>query len=228
MMLVCVFTMLVTLPALKLNNPEFDVEGATYDEECGNRMNYKCWKKGGHSLEKKKGGSSFADGVASCDAGVLEILDNYDLRGEDCATNPSKCTSSGWDTSATDNPSMDDSQVQMTVTKNVASTDGTWDGARWDCWCSQQCLARKASVTGTPDDADSASSTTAGVLGNGACQFWSRDARLPSTSDTFGRCHMKRYPGETSNTDLYKASSNYQSACVTKVDGTFCNSNNMA
>jgi len=42
--------------ALKLSqqDPEFDVENATYDEDCGNRNNYKCWKKGGHSLDNEK------------------------------------------------------------------------------------------------------------------------------------------------------------------------------
>lgn len=40
--------------ALKLQQqPEFDVTDSTYDEECGNRFNYKCWKKGGHSLQGK-------------------------------------------------------------------------------------------------------------------------------------------------------------------------------
>lgn len=40
--------------ALKLNqDPQFESTDATYDEDCGDRKNYKCWKKGGHSLEKK-------------------------------------------------------------------------------------------------------------------------------------------------------------------------------
>jgi len=44
-----------TALALKLQqSPEFDMEGSIYDEECGDRYNYKCWKKGGHSLDKEE------------------------------------------------------------------------------------------------------------------------------------------------------------------------------
>ena len=46
-----------SVSALKLHQeppqtPEFDTSDATYAEDCGDRNNYKCWKKGGHSLDK--------------------------------------------------------------------------------------------------------------------------------------------------------------------------------
>ena len=48
------FFLLTCVAALKLQqDPEFDTADMDYDEECGNRMNYKCWKKGGHSLDKE-------------------------------------------------------------------------------------------------------------------------------------------------------------------------------
>jgi len=44
---------LISANALKLQqSPEFDLENSTYDVSCGDRNNYKCWKKGGHSVEK--------------------------------------------------------------------------------------------------------------------------------------------------------------------------------
>lgn len=38
-------------------DPALDIINASdsFDEECGDRYNYKCWKKGGHSLDNKKG-----------------------------------------------------------------------------------------------------------------------------------------------------------------------------
>lgn len=33
-----------------INQPEFSKDNQTFDEECGDRYNYKCWKKGGHSV----------------------------------------------------------------------------------------------------------------------------------------------------------------------------------
>jgi hypothetical protein len=59
--------------ALKLQqDPELEIANATYDEECGDRNNYKCWKKGGHSVDKDENSAIiriYAD-VASqdCDA----------------------------------------------------------------------------------------------------------------------------------------------------------------
>jgi len=54
-------------PALKLQqSPEFDMEGSIYDEECGDRYNYKCWKKGGHSLDKEE--AAYATGLLWADA----------------------------------------------------------------------------------------------------------------------------------------------------------------
>jgi hypothetical protein len=51
--MIALLCLLVSSSALKLQqDPEFDVSYASYDEECGNRQNYKCWKKGGHSLDK--------------------------------------------------------------------------------------------------------------------------------------------------------------------------------
>lgn len=44
---------LIFASALKVNQyPEFGTENFTYNEECGDRNNYKCWKKGGHSLDQ--------------------------------------------------------------------------------------------------------------------------------------------------------------------------------
>jgi len=41
--------------SLKLQQqPEFDTSDSEYDEECGDRMNYKCWKKGGHGLDREE------------------------------------------------------------------------------------------------------------------------------------------------------------------------------
>jgi len=51
--MICILCLLITSSALKLQqDPEFDITDMSYDEECGNRYNYKCWKKGGHSLDK--------------------------------------------------------------------------------------------------------------------------------------------------------------------------------
>jgi len=52
--MIALLCLIISSSALKLQqDPEFDVTDAVYDEECGNRYNYKCWKKGGHSLDKK-------------------------------------------------------------------------------------------------------------------------------------------------------------------------------
>jgi len=49
----CISLHLIFASALKVNQyPEFGTENFTYNEECGDRNNYKCWKKGGHSLDR--------------------------------------------------------------------------------------------------------------------------------------------------------------------------------
>jgi len=51
--MICILYLFLSSTALKLQqDPEFDITDMSYDEECGNRYNYKCWKKGGHSLDK--------------------------------------------------------------------------------------------------------------------------------------------------------------------------------
>jgi len=54
MKIVCLLINLSSLSsALKLaQDPEFDITDMSYEPECGNRFNWWCWKKGGHSRDK--------------------------------------------------------------------------------------------------------------------------------------------------------------------------------
>jgi len=51
-----------------VNSVELEKAGATYDEECGNRNNYRCWKKGGHSTGSKKKNAAVAVAAAAAPA----------------------------------------------------------------------------------------------------------------------------------------------------------------
>jgi len=55
--------------------PELDVSGATYDEQCGDRYNWKCWKKGAHSLSKTK---------SAIIIDTRAVTMQYDTTGVDC------------------------------------------------------------------------------------------------------------------------------------------------
>jgi len=70
MLIIC--SLLSVVSGLKLANPdpEFNTENSVYDEDCGDRMNYKCWKKGGHSLDKFSPATMRLYAAANCDAGT--------------------------------------------------------------------------------------------------------------------------------------------------------------
>jgi len=90
---------------LKLGqDPQFEITGALYDAECGNRFVAKCWKKGGHSTDKDwthrndcggihEDNVGFRTGVTldeeGCDLTVLDVSGFHDGEGwkhseEDC------------------------------------------------------------------------------------------------------------------------------------------------
>lgn len=81
---------------LSASNPEFDKVNTTvtYDEACGDRYNWKCWKKGGHSLDKSKV-VPMTQGVHHTSAPVAGSTNHNDCII--CYQSEADCTASGSD-----------------------------------------------------------------------------------------------------------------------------------
>jgi len=108
------FLLLLSATALKMNQPELDKEMDTVEMEgighsCSSGFNFKCYKKGGHALDKEnaatylrrevgimsvaitvhadcKAGQQITFGAASC-GGVDATWAAYDLTGDNVASN---------------------------------------------------------------------------------------------------------------------------------------------
>lgn len=233
-----IFFFLCSVAALKLNphadalppkelQLEGDLEDYSYDGCCGDRYNHKCWRKGGHSLDRcsrrRRGAtSSWEDDLASCLSSALNVRENRDLRGLGTCYGTAFGTNGQQADCPTGVAVGDGGQVQSSWEIDVNAQNGNeaWTTEQWDCWCSQQCHAM--SPNGTAAYAPGGGQH--GFQGNqasgyqivGPCQFWSRDKRLPNNqhqNNNVGRCHTKRSPGAyingCSDTDCKSANTEF-------------------